>query len=73
MSDDIQFQIECVSKELVLMLMREYGWDMKKTLDQFYSSETFRNLNDPECGLYYESPIYVFSYLKQEIENGKYI
>lgn len=72
MSDDIQFQIECVSKELVLMLMKEYGWDAKRSLDELYSSETFKNLSDPECGLYYESPVYLFSFLKQEIEKGKY-
>ena len=30
---DTQFQIECLSDELVEMLMRRYGWDMKKALD----------------------------------------
>ncbi|WP_308008483.1 hypothetical protein [uncultured Prevotella sp.] len=31
---DTQFQIECLSEELVEMLMRRYGWDMKKALDE---------------------------------------
>ena len=35
---DTQFQIECLSTELVEMLMRRYGWDMKKALDELYSS-----------------------------------
>lgn len=26
---------------------------------------------DLECGLYYESPVYVFSFLQSEIETGK--
>ena len=33
MSEDIQFQIECLSAELVEMLMRRYGWDMKNALE----------------------------------------
>ena len=28
MSEDIQFQIECLSTELVEMLMQKYGWDI---------------------------------------------
>ncbi|MBP1615370.1 MAG: hypothetical protein H6Q13_2818 [Bacteroidetes bacterium] len=70
MNNDIQFQIECLSTELTTMLMDEYGWDMKHALDELYSSETYKRLNDPESGLYYESAVYVFSYLKNEIETG---
>ena len=71
MSKDIQFQIECLSTELVTMLMEEYGWDMRQALDELYSSETFKKINDPGCGLYFESAVYVFSFLKNEIETGK--
>ena len=68
--DNIQFQIECLSVELTVMLMEKYGWDIKKALDELYSSETYARLNDPACGLYYESAVYVFSYLQNEIETG---
>ncbi len=70
MNNDIQFQIECLTTELTDMLMEKYGWDIKKALDELYSSETYARLNDPACGLYYESAIYVFSYLQNEIETG---
>jgi hypothetical protein len=70
MNNDIQFQIECLSSELVMMLMDKYGWSVKKSLDELYSSETFEKLNDPLCGLYYEGPVYVFQYLQREIETG---
>lgn len=70
MNNDIQFQIECISTELTEMLMDRYGWDIKKALDELYASETFSRLNDPACGLYYESAVYVFSYLQNEIESG---
>lgn len=70
MSEDIQFQIECLSTELVEMLMQKYGWNMKKALDELYSSETYKRLCNPDCGLYYEGSVYVFSYLENEIETG---
>ena len=70
MSEDIQFQIECLSTELVEMLMHKYGWNMKKALDELYSSETYKRLCNPACGLYYEGAVYVFSYLENEIETG---
>lgn len=71
MNDDIQFQIECISTELIQLLMETYSWDIRKSLDELYSSETYARLNDPECGLYYESAVYVFSFLKNEIETGR--
>lgn len=70
MNNDIQFQIECLSTELVTMLMDKYGWDIKRALDELYLSETYKRLNDPSTGLYYESAVYTFSYLKNEIETG---
>ena len=62
MSEDIQFQIECLSTELVEMLMCRYGLDMKKALDELYSSETYKQLCNPACGLFYGGAVYVFSY-----------
>lgn len=70
-NQDIQFQIECLTTELIEMLMEEYNWDMQKAFDQLYSSETYSKLNDHECGLYYESAAYVFSFLKNEMETGR--
>ena len=68
---EIQFQIDCLAVELTEMLMDKYGWDMKRAIDELYTSGTFERLTDPECGLYYESPVYVFYFLQSEIETGK--
>lgn len=70
MNNDIQFQIEGLSTELVEMLMSKYGWDLKTALDEYYKSETFDRICDPKTGLYYESAVYVFSFLQNEIETG---
>lgn len=71
MTQDIQFQIECLTAELAEMLMTAYGWDIRRALDELYSSATFAKLNDPECGFYYQGAVYIFQYLKSEIETGK--
>ncbi len=64
MTQDIQFQIECLAAELAEMLMAEYGWDIHRALDELYSSTTFAKLNDPECGLYYQGAEVVLTYFK---------
>lgn len=48
----------------------ESTYDIKKALDELYSSENYARLNEPTCGFYYESLVYVFSYLQNEIETG---
>ena len=71
MNKDMQLQIEFLASDLTEMLMDEYGWDMPKALDELYNSKTFEKVNDPRCGLYYQGAVYIFSYLKNEIETGK--
>lgn len=70
MTNDMRFQIECLTMELVEMLMDDYGWDISRALDVLYTSDTFRLLNDPETGLYFEGAVYVYSFLSKEIESG---
>lgn len=71
MNKDMQLQIEFLATDLTEMLMEEYGWDMQKALDELYNSKTFEKVNDPRCGLYFQGAVYIFSYLKNEIETGK--
>lgn len=70
MRKDKQFLVESLVKELIEMLMKDYGWNMQKSMDVVYSSETFAKLEDERSGLYYQGAVYVYSFLKQEIETG---
>ena len=70
MNKEKQFLVESLGKELIEMLMSDYGWDLQKSKDVLYSSETFAKLEDERSGLYYQGAIYVYSFLKQEIEKG---
>ncbi len=71
MDKDIRLEVEFLATDLTEMLMEHYGWDMQKALDVLYGSETFAKVNDPECKLYFQGPVYVFSFLRKEIETGK--
>ncbi|MDE7413045.1 MAG: hypothetical protein K2N05_04535 [Muribaculaceae bacterium] len=68
---DIQIELDFLATDLIQMLMETYGWDMLKALDVLYNSTTYAKLSDPECGLYFQSAVYVFDFLKNEIETGK--
>lgn len=72
MNPGVQFQIECLAAELVEMLMAEYGWDIRRALDELYRSQTFAKINDESCGLYYQGAVYVFEFLKSELETGRF-
>lgn len=71
MTKDERFLVEHLSNELVEQLISDYAWDIQKAMDVLYNSETFSKLEDPRSGLYYQSLVYVYSYLKSEIETGQ--
>ena len=35
-----------------------------------YNSELYKRLNDLDTGLYYQSPLYVYHYLQNELKTG---
>lgn len=63
---DRQFMTECLCEDIVPMIMEEYHLTDKEAFDRLYKSKTFSKIEDPETGLYYQSPVYVFDMLKEE-------
>ena len=63
---DRQFMIECLCEDIVPMIMDEYHLTDKEAFDRLYKSKTFSKIEDPQTGLYYQSPVYVFDMLKEE-------
>lgn len=68
MTNDEQFMIECITTELVECVMTEFHFDLEKALTVVYNSDTYSLLCDSRTGLYYQSPLYVYDYLKAEIQ-----
>lgn len=68
---EIQYMNECMLRDLAVMLIDEYNISLVEALDILYNSETFEKLQDPETGLYFQSPVYVFDFLQRELRQGK--
>ena len=64
---DIQFQIECITNELIIMLMDDYEMSMEQALDTVYGSNTYKKIERPSTGLYYQGAVYVMDMLKEEL------
>lgn len=41
---DVQFQIECLSQDLIVMLMNNYGFDMRSAMETLYTSHTYQKI-----------------------------
>ena len=65
-SDERQFLIETLCEDLVPMIMEEYNLSDKEAI-----SNTFSKIEDPDTGLYYQSPVYVFDFLKDEFNAAR--
>ena len=67
MNKDAQFLIECLTEDLIAMLMDAYGVSLDEAADQLYNSRTYSLLENEESGLYYQSAVYVFDMLREEL------
>ncbi|MBQ0094359.1 MAG: hypothetical protein KBT49_01070 [Bacteroidetes bacterium] len=54
-SRDRQYLIECLSSDLIQMLMEEEKIPMEDAMHIIYNSDTYRKLEDEKTGLYYQS------------------
>ena len=68
MNKDIQFLIEWLSEDLIAMLMDTYNCSLEEAADVLYKSDTYSLIENVDSELYYQSSVYVFDMLKEEIE-----
>lgn len=70
MNKEFNYQKEGLVSDLVELLVQDYNLDLNTALTTLYESETFAKLSDPETGLYFQGSLYVYSYLKNELQTG---
>ncbi len=68
---DFQYMLECMERDLATLLVEKRGMTIRQALSVLYDSETYRLLQKPNTGLFFQSPHYVYSYLQEEIDKGK--
>ncbi len=65
------WMIEDITKEVVLLLIRDYKVDVSAAFDMFYNSATFSALTNFDNGLYTQSTAYIYEYLQNELATGR--
>lgn len=65
-----KYQIECMTRDLIIILMDKHKLSMEDAMAFVYNSQTFSKLQDQETGLYYQSPYYVYDFLENEYSTG---
>lgn len=68
----IKMMQEDMLSELVTLIMERWHYSINEALETVYNSETFARLNDKNTGLYYQSPGYVYSFLDNELKEGRF-
>ncbi len=67
----VEFIQNCDVEEIVSLLQENYGMDILEAFDTIYNSKIYQKLIDTETGLYIQSPLYIYEYLKEEIGEPK--
>lgn len=69
--NDFDYQVECTTRDLAEKLTEDFSMTVPEALRAVYNSRLYSKLVNPKTGLYFQSPLYVYDYLKNEIQTGK--
>ncbi len=70
MNKEFEYMKEGLCADLTEYLMKDFNLDMEGALSTLYDSETYSKLSNPATGLYFQSSLYVYTYLKNELQTG---
>lgn len=65
---DFDYMVECNARDIALMLMEDENISIEEALRLLYASKTYENLKRKNTGLYFQSPGYVYEYLRRELK-----
>lgn len=68
--NQIQFIINCDVEEIVSLLQEDYNLSLIDAFGIVYNSDLYKKLVDLKNGLYIQSPLYQYEYLKDEIASA---
>jgi len=62
--DKIKLMIDLVSADVICAIMEETSVSAQEAMKEFFNSEIYNRLCDPQTGLYRESGGYVYEFYK---------
>lgn len=70
---DKQFKIECLTTDLIQMLMEDRHLSMTEAMTLLYNSKTYEKIEDEKTGLYYQGAVYVMDFLNEELSKSSQV
>lgn len=65
--NQFQFIINSNVEQIAFYLQEDYELSVIEALDKIYNSKIYDKLQNPQTGLYLQSPDYIYDYLKAEM------
>ena len=62
--EEFQYMKKHLITELVSVIVEQKHLTPEEALKKIYTSALFKNINNPDSGLFFQSPRYVYSYFK---------
>ena len=71
MNEVMEMKAYMVNRLAVMLMQQHEGISMQEALSMVFQSDTYQKMLDDKTRLYYQSPMYVFSFLEQELKSGR--
>lgn len=72
MSEKTEMKADMVKNLAILLMKQNKELTMEQSLAEVFNSDTYRKVMDEQTCFYYQSPKYVFAFLKEELAKGKF-
>lgn len=67
--NEIRYAQNCISRDIIIRLTAN-GFSADEAMQLFFHSDTFRKLQNVKTGLVFQSYLYVYSFLENEMKTG---
>ena len=71
MNEIMEMKAYMVNKLATMLLESDGNKSMEEALNIVFNSDTYQKIMNEKTHLYYQSPMYVYAFLEQELKQGK--
>ena len=71
MNETIEMKAYMVNRLAMMLLEHNQEMSMEQALGVVFNSDTYKKIMNDKTRFYYQSPLYVYAYLDQELKEGK--
>lgn len=71
MNEIMEMKAYMVNKLAMMLLEHNEDMSMEQALSIVFNSDTYQKMMNDKTRLYYQSPMYVYAFLDQELKLGK--